>query len=134
MRLLFDADVLLDVALDREPFADESSEALNGARRHPFSGILFLTFTTCSVLLGAMRKRGQFISDMLRFSAVASGGTEAVNHALSFSMDDFEDALQGAAAIASDAQFIITRNVCDYRRSPLPAMTPHNFLLRVCES
>ncbi len=79
-------------------------------------------------------KTRAFISDMLRFSAVASGGTEAVNHALSFSMDDFEDALQGAAAIASDAQFIITRNVCDYRRSPLPAMTPHNFLLRVCES
>lgn len=46
-------------------------------------------------------------------------------------MSDFEDALQVAAALAANADFIVTRNLQDFRRSPLPALTPPQFLQKV---
>ncbi len=43
-------------------------------------------------------------------------------------MNDFEDALQVAAARACGASFIATRNTSDYRRSPIPALSPEAVL------
>jgi predicted nucleic acid-binding protein len=43
-------------------------------------------------------------------------------------VDDFEDALQVASAIAGLADIFITRNILDFRRAPLPVMTPEEFL------
>lgn len=37
---------------------------------------------------------------------------------------DFEDAMQVAAAIACGAEVIATRNLRDFRESPVPALTP----------
>ena len=43
-------------------------------------------------------------------------------------MPDFENAMQVAAARACGARHIITRNVSDFRRSPIPALTPRDAL------
>lgn len=45
-------------------------------------------------------------------------------------LTDFEDSLQVAAALACGAQFIITRNERDFRKSPVPALSPDLFLRR----
>ena len=41
------------------------------------------------------------------------------------------DALQVAAAIAFKASYVITRNTKDYRQSPVPAITPKEFSLKI---
>jgi hypothetical protein len=46
-------------------------------------------------------------------------------------MPDLEDALQAAAALAWRADVIVTRNLDDYRHSPVPAVAPLEFLRRV---
>jgi len=43
-------------------------------------------------------------------------------------MRDFEDALQLAAAVACGAGVILTRNTADFKASPIPVMTPEEFL------
>ncbi len=45
-------------------------------------------------------------------------------------MSSFCDALQAAAALAWKASFIVTRNTRDFRHSPVPALTPTDFLKR----
>jgi len=45
-------------------------------------------------------------------------------------LTDFEDSLQVAAALSCGAQFIITRNERDFRKSPVPALSPDSFLRR----
>jgi hypothetical protein len=45
-------------------------------------------------------------------------------------MSDFEDALQVSAAQACGADYIITRNGRDFVQSPLPALSPDDFLTR----
>lgn len=135
MRVLLDANILLDVALDRKPFVEESSRLVKWCQAAPQSAIIaWHTVSNVYYLLRAARDDGkarEFISNFLGFAAVAGGGTETVRHALMLPMVDFEDALQVVAAISADAQFIITRDLADFRRSPVAALTPIAFLDRV---
>ena len=72
---------------------------------------------------GGVRTR-DFIVHLTRFVAVAAAGAEAIRYAAELPMTDFEDAMQVAAARACGAGHIVTRNVRDYERSPIPAVSP----------
>ena len=52
------------------------------------------------------------------------------DRALALSMTDFEDAIQAAHAESCGAHLIVTRNTADFANSPVPAMTPEDFLAR----
>jgi hypothetical protein len=54
--------------------------------------------------------------------------TADARRALDLSVSDVEDAFQAAAALAWQADVIVTRNVSDYRRSPVRALSPAAFL------
>ena len=43
-------------------------------------------------------------------------------------MDDFEDAVVAASAKLSGCDYVITRNVQDFRLSPVSAVPPAEFL------
>ena len=133
--MLLDTDVLIDVALDRRPHSGPSSELLDrverGARR------AFVAWHTLSNFHYLVRPaRGDagtrdFIAELIRFVAVAPADSAALRHALSLPMADFEDAMQVAAARACRARHIVTRNVRDFARSPIPAMTPREALAQL---
>jgi predicted nucleic acid-binding protein len=53
-----------------------------------------------------------------------------VTAAFTTPMPDFEDALLAQCAKRVKADFIVTRNVEDFQNSPVPAMTPDDFLHR----
>lgn len=126
--ILIDTDVLIDVALDRQPFSDAASELLDrlqtGPKRafvawHTLSNFHYLVTPT----RGGSDARA-FIGELVRFVAVADSGTDAMDFALRLDMADFEDAMQVAAARSSGARFVVTRNARDFRASPIPAITP----------
>ncbi len=72
-----------------------------------------------------------FILGLTRFVAIAPADTDSVRYAASLPLSDFEDAMQVAAARACGAQHIVTRNLSDYRRSPIPAVSPQEALDRL---
>ena len=72
-----------------------------------------------------------FILDLTRFLSIASTNTGALRYAASLPLRDFEDAMQVAAAHACGAQHIVTRNLRDFRRSPIPAVSPQEALDRL---
>lgn len=135
MKLLLDADVLLDTALRRQPFSVDSDRTIQWCQETPNSALV--AWHTVSNLYYLLRrdlgdaKTRAFISDLMRFVSVASGGREAVRQALVIPMRDFEDALQVAAALTGGAEVIVTRNRRDFARSPLPAVTPSQFLRQI---
>ena len=43
-------------------------------------------------------------------------------------MNDFEDVLQVAVARAGSAELIITRNIKHYKKRPISAVTPEQFI------
>jgi hypothetical protein len=49
--------------------------------------------------------------------------------ARSLDFEDFEDAVVATSAEAAGCEVIITRNLTDFASSPVPALTPEEFLL-----
>ena len=133
--MLLDTDVLIDVALDRRPHSGHSSELLNRVERGPQRA--FVAWHTLSNFYYLVRPAHgdadarDFISELVRFVAVAPVDTAAARYAVSLPMADFEDAMQVAAARACGAQHVVTRNVRDFVRSPIPAVTPQDALDRL---
>lgn len=127
MKILVDTDVLLDVALGRPAFRGDSGDVLAWAEGVP--GRAAVAWHSLSNLAYFVRPDARpFIRDLLSFVDVAQVGTQTMRSALSLSMNDLEDAMQAVAALAFGADHIVTRNVRDYRNSPVPALTPRVFL------
>lgn len=134
MKILVDTDVLLDVALDRKAFVNESGAVLEWCQQTP-GGALIAWHTVSNIyyILRVARsdaKGREFVADLLSFTGVASGGTESVRHALTMRITDFEDAMRVAAAMSGNADVIVTRNVVDYRHALVPTITPQEFCMR----
>jgi len=133
--MLLDTDILIDLALDRSPHAEAASELLDRIEHGRHSAfIAWHTVSNFYYLVSSSRGRTDtrdFIVELTRLVTVASTGTEALRYAAALPMPDFEDAMQVAAARACGARHIVTRNVKDYRRSPIPALSPQDALTRL---
>ena len=130
--ILLDTDVLIDIALDRRPHSGPATELLDriehGAESayiawHSVSNLYYIV----APARGGVSTR-DFIVELTRFVAVASTDTEAIRYAAELPMADFEDAMQVAAARACGARHIVTRNIKDYERSPISAVSPRDAL------
>ena len=130
--ILIDTDVLIDLALDRTPHSGPASELfeyLEIRRRRAF--VAWHSLSNFYYLVSPSRGRSttrEFLVDLTRFVTVAQADTDGLRFAAQLPMDDFEDALQVAAANACGAAFIATRNTNDYRGSPIPALSPEALL------
>ncbi len=126
MRVLIDTDVLLDVALRREPHAERSAAVLRWAEAGGDAAVAWHSLANCAYLLMAGGR--PFLAELVQIVEVAPVSTADARRALALPMADLEDAFQAAAALAWGADAIVTRNVTDYRRSPVDALTPSAFL------
>jgi hypothetical protein len=132
MRLLIDINVLLDVALQR-PAAPASARLLALCGKQHEAWLAWHSVATLAYLIERQLSAvpgGDFIRGILEWADVATTGKADALVALDLPLTDFEDALQAAAAMACGAQFIITRNERDFRKSPVPALSPDSFLRR----
>lgn len=127
-RVFVDADVLLDVALAREPFVNHSRQVLALLENSYAAG--FLSSNIITNLYYILRKAGgdkkarQFISQIITFLTVITIEHSDVLDALSSQFDDFEDSVQHFAALRNQCDCIVTRNFKDYLHSKLPVYSP----------
>ena len=128
MIILIDTDILIDLALDRAPFAEPAAALVDELEKSP--GTAFMAWHSVSnfyYLVSPARGRNQtigFLVDLARFIEIAPTTTVSLHEAVKLDLKDFEDALQVAAALACHAGAIVTRNLKDYRRSPIQAVDP----------
>jgi predicted nucleic acid-binding protein len=132
MTVLIDTDVLVDVALDREPFAEPAARLLDHLEQHPGTGyVAWHSLANLYYLVRPVKGKTDtkdMIADLCRFLRVAPTATKDVQCALSLPVSDFEDALQVAAAVACGANRLVTRNTKHYKLSPIPAIGPREAL------
>ena len=130
--ILLDTDILLDVALDRLPYSGPASELLNRIEQgvepaciawHSVSNLYYII----NPVRGGADAR-DFILELTSFVSVATTDTQGIRYAAQLPMPDFEDAMQVAAARASGARLIVTRNLRDYESSPIPALNAERAL------
>lgn len=126
MKILIDTDVLLDVALNRAGFVEDSAQVLRWVSRTGNGAIAWHSLSNCAYLL---KSDGRvFLEKLLEIVDVALCGREDARRGLRLPMNDLEDALQASAALAWGADWIVSRNGPDFRNSPVPALAPKDFL------
>lgn len=127
--------MLLDVGLDRMPFAEASSILIDYLEANPQTGcIAWHTLSNIYYIASKINNKTQardFIADLCSFLYVVPTSNQDVLKALEQSMSDFEDALQVSAALVCKADYIVTRNLDDYANAPIPACTPDEVLMMV---
>lgn len=129
MRLLIDANVILDVLLDREG-AERSEQVIHRCRGRDDGWVSWHTLSILSYYIGK-RHSGRFreiMEEMLAWAHVAETTDLHARMALQWAFRDFEDAMQASAAVACGAGFIITGNIRDFTKSPVPALSPEDYL------
>ena len=128
MNVLLDTDVLVDVALNRKPYAESASALVDALERRLGTGfIAWHSVSNFYYLVAPSRSKANakgFLLDLAKFVDVSPTTTESLLFAGGLEMSDFEDALQVAAAVACRADFIATRNLRDYAKAPIKAFEP----------
>jgi predicted nucleic acid-binding protein len=130
--ILVDIDIVLDVLAKREPFFASSArlwaEVESG---HTRAYLAAHSVTTIFYLVAKARGKDfakSCISDLLSVFRIAPVKESTLRLALESKIVDFEDAVQYAAAKEMAVEFIISRNIGDYKKSEIPATTPDLFL------
>lgn len=131
-RVLFDSDVLLDILMERQPFVVASARALTWATIPGNEGLVSGHAIT-NMFYILRRKVGRdeairLISAILKILKVASVTEAVIDGALKSALLDFEDAVTSAAAEASGAEVIVTRNGADFQGSAVIFLSPSEFL------
>ncbi len=129
MKILLDCDVLLDVLAGRQQFLPGSARVLDGCEQGKVHGaVAWHTLANIYYLADDPKKTLQSFEDLLAFIEVVGGDTKMALDAIHLGFSDFEDALQSVCAAKFEADFIITRNLKDYKLSPVKAMSPADFV------
>lgn len=133
MKILIDTNIIVDVALERQPFYPESQRILSLAYRQHIEG--YISASTVSDLYYIIRKvKGraltlEFLQSILTFCSVATVDRAVINMALAANFKDFEDAIQYSTAVTNQLDAIVTRNPSDFTSgSGLQILTPDQLI------
>jgi predicted nucleic acid-binding protein len=128
VKVLIDTNIIVDVALDRDPFFAQSEQIVRLAEVRQIEG--YISASTFGDLYYIIRKaRGkdwtlQFLQRMDRIWQVATVDRAVVAMALTLNFGDFEDAIQYSTAVINHLDAVVTRNPQDFVGAALPIMTP----------
>jgi predicted nucleic acid-binding protein len=130
MRLLLDTNVIFDVMERRQAHYSASLQMVKQARRGAVEAAM-ASHTVANAFYRYQKAaipvlQNYFLDEM----EVVCGNAHQVGVVINLGFSDLEDALQVAAAMAWKAAFIISRNERDFRRSPIPAISPATYFKR----
>lgn len=134
---LIDTNIILDVMMDRRPWSHEGVllfEALRAGRARGFVSAHAVTTVHYLIRKAAgsnVAREG--IRSLLEVLDVVPVDATLLKHALELNITDYEDAVQGAAAIACGATSIVTRDHRDYSASPITPVLPAIALMQINE-
>lgn len=128
MKVLIDTNIIVDVALDRDPFFTESEQVVRFVEQQQIEG--YISASTFSDFYYIIRKQKghnwtrQFLQRMATLCEVATVNQAVISMALSTNFRDFEDAIQYSTAVVNQLDAIVTRNPQDFPVTTPQILTP----------
>ena len=132
MKVFFDSDVLLDVLAERINHYEKSAEALSLSEFKKIRGY------TSSLILCNLHYMLRKLTDektartkietILALLDIIDLKKDDILSALTLQMPDFEDAVQVSIARRANIDWILTRNIKDYKKSVVKPITPKDFI------
>lgn len=135
MVLLVDANIMLDVLMNRQPFVKDSSLIWKLCETEKAKG--YVSTLTFANMMYIMRKElsAEMIEEVFRklklIFEFVDFSPSILEKAVEMKWKDFEDAVQSATAEQIRADYIVTRNVRDFTQSKVMAFTPSELLARI---
>lgn len=132
MKVLIDTNILLDVIEERENLVDASKYILDMCLSNNLDGAI----STLSIANIVYCLRKDFPKEMYNNVIIRLGyflkfldlKSNYIFDAIDLDFADYEDALQTATAMSFNADYIITRNKKDFKKSPIKVVTPEEML------
>jgi predicted nucleic acid-binding protein len=132
MRVLLDANILLDVLLDRQPWVDDSSRIWQACDDARIVG--YLPASTLTDIFYVARRTTDVVTAQIALGLCLAAfelcpvDRPTIEAAADLPGGDFEDNVQIACAVAAALDAIVTRNPNDFSASSIPVFTPTAFL------
>ena len=127
MKLLLDTNIVLDLLMDRTPFADSAAELFSKVEDGTVIGCLCATTITTIFNLTAKAvgpaQAQQEIKKLLQLFEIAPVNRTVLESAVGAGFSDFEDAVIYQSACYIGAEAIVTRNMKDFSKSKIPVYT-----------
>ena len=127
-RVLLDVNVVLDVLLDRKPFADASAAVWAAIENGDAEGLLsahaVTTLHYLNVKTVGTRMASETTEALLSVFNVAPVDEAVLRSAVSLQWQDFEDAVTAAGARRAKCDAVVTRNPRDFKGAPVRVLTP----------
>ncbi|GIK54992.1 MAG: PIN domain-containing protein [Chloroflexi bacterium] len=132
LRILVDLNIAVDVVQGRQPFYTQSALVMDAVANQEVEGLLAAhSITNLFYIVSRLANRQTAvttIADLLNSFRVATVDDQVIRTAQALSWKDFEDAVQMAAALNANLDYIVTRNPQDFETQPVPVLTPAAFL------
>ncbi len=130
-RIFIDSDVILDMALARQPFVEASQKVIALCEKGVFTGCISSNSVANIYYilrkLGGDEKARVFIKQLLIFLVIIPVDHAGITKALNSKFTDFEDAIQHFTALSFGCSKIVTRNIQDYKFAELDVVLPSIF-------
>ncbi|WP_377474428.1 MAG: PIN domain-containing protein [Microcoleus anatoxicus] len=138
VKILLDTNIILDIALERQPFFGESEQVLSLVEQGEVEG--YISGSTFSDLYYIIRKpKGrdstlEFLRQLATFCQVATVDNSVISMALASNFKDFEDAIQYSTAVINLIDAIVTRNPRDFPVTTPRIVTPNQLIQELTNS
>lgn len=130
MKALIDTNIIIDILGKREPFYQDALHVFRLCELRRLEGVVSATSITDIAYILRKFAPPEAVMDSLKtllaIMDIASVTKADILSAMELPMPDFEDAVQAACAKRIKADVIITRNIKDFRGSPVKAVMPGN--------
>lgn len=133
-KLFLDTNIIIDFIADRKPFSKYALEIFRYAEEGKVK--IFTSshsIATTHYLLKKYVEEKQLrtiLSNLLDYLVVLPVTSDTLKKSLKSNHKDFEDAIQIICASSeSEMDFIITRNIKDFKNSEITVLAPDEFLL-----
>lgn len=132
IKILLDTNIILDIALKREPYFNDSSRIFSKIDDKKLEGYISATSVTDIYYIASKQtdkaKAKRFLIELIQIIDIIGVDKEMIIDALESDMKDFEDAVQVFSAEYNGIQVIVTRNVKDYADCKLEILEPKSLI------
>ena len=131
-QVFLDTNVIIDYLGNRTEFYDDAAIIMSLAINQKIElHAAAMSFATASYILSKNNNNDRIktlIADFCKICRVVSTDEECVNYATLSDFEDFEDAMQYKCAQKAKADYIVTRNIKDFKTANIKVRTPEDFL------
>ena len=134
MKVLIDTCIIIDALQTRGDFFDDAQNVLIAAANGEYKGIIASkAILDIYYIIHRYTKDDyttrNYISKILALFEVCDTTSKCIEDALVSKMHDYEDAVMSATASDVGADYIVTRNIKDYKCSAVKAIKPQDLLM-----